>query len=63
MVPKFFSEKISDDFEPVDGGLGEPLLHSLEEEKEGSRGLGVLLQELDDVLDGAVVDVVGEAES
>ena len=63
MIPELISEHVLHDLEPVERGLGEPLLHSLEEEQEGGRRLDVLLQELDQVLDGAVVDVVGKTES
>ena len=37
VVPKILSEQVLHDLEPVDGRPGEPLLHSLEEEKEGGR--------------------------
>lgn len=63
MFPKFVSENIFDDFQPIQRGFRESLLHALEQEEERGRGADVSPQVVDHVLDGLVVDLVGEAKT
>ena len=63
MLPKFVSENIFNDFQPIQRSSRESLLHPFEQEEERRRGVDVVLQVVDHVIDVLVVNLIRKAKT